>query len=98
MKIDDKLIDKISALAKLEFEGSDRDNIKSDLTKMLDFVDQLSEVNTEGVEPLKYLTDQESVMRQDKAVTTISQEEALKNAPLKDSYYFKVPKVLKKEE
>ncbi|MBD79734.1 MAG: Asp-tRNA(Asn)/Glu-tRNA(Gln) amidotransferase GatCAB subunit C [Crocinitomicaceae bacterium] len=96
MEINNDLIDKLSALAKLEFEGEDKEVIKADLTKMLGFVEKLNNVDTEGVEPLIYMTDEESVMREDVAQSVISQEEALKNAPQKDSYYFKVPKVLKK--
>lgn len=97
MKIDDALIDKLSALAKLEFKGEDKENIKQDLSRMLDFVDKLDEVDTTGVEPLIYMTEEESRMREDVSKETITQEEALKNAPQKDSFYFKVPKVLKKK-
>jgi len=96
MEINNELIDKLSALAKLEFEGDDKELIKEDLTKMLGFIEKLNNVDTEGVEPLIYMTEEESVMRPDVVKETISQEEALKNAPQKDSYYFKVPKVLKK--
>ena len=98
MKIDDELIDKVAALAKLEFEGADRDQIKADLEKMLGFVDKLNAVDTEGVEPLIYMTDEESLLREDKAEISISKEDALRNAPSKDSDYFKVPKVLSKGE
>lgn len=96
MEINDELIDKLSALSRLEFKGEERDQIKEDLTKMLSFVDKLSNVNTEGVEPLIYMTDEESVMRDDLAERPISKQEALTNAPLADSDYFKVPKVLQK--
>lgn len=96
MNIDDKLIDKLSGLAKLEFEGEEKEAIKSDLTRMLDFVEQLQGVNTEGVDPLIYITDEKGSTRVDESKVTISKEEALKNAPQKDSFYFKVPKVLNK--
>lgn len=96
MEINNELIDKLSALAKLEFEGNDKEVIKEDLTKMLGFVEKLNSIDTEGIEPLIYMTEEESVMRPDVVKETISQQEALKNAPQKDSYYFKVPTVLKK--
>jgi len=83
-------------LAKLSFEGEAKEAIKKDMTRILDFVEKLNEVNTEGVEPLIYLNDEPLQLRTDKAEETITQKEALKNAPLKDSDYFKVPKVLKK--
>ena len=96
MEINYTLIDKLSALAKLEFEGEEKEIIKEDLTKMLGFVEKLTNVNTIDVEPLIYITEEESVLREDIVKETITQEEALKNAPQKDRYYFKVPKVLNK--
>ena len=98
MKIDDQLIDKLSDLAKLEFEGEEREKIKSDLERMLDFVETLKNVDTEGVEPLIYMTDEYSELREDLSLNSLTKQEALKNAPSANSDYFKVPKVLKKGE
>ncbi|MBX7050086.1 MAG: Asp-tRNA(Asn)/Glu-tRNA(Gln) amidotransferase subunit GatC, partial [Chitinophagales bacterium] len=66
------------------------------LSDMLDFVDKLSEVDVSGVEPLVYVNPAINVMRPDEPHMDISKEEALKNAPLADSDYFKVPKVIRK--
>ncbi len=96
MTIDDKTVDRIATLAKLRFEGEARENIKADMNKMLDFVGKLNEIDTDGVEPLIYMTDEVNVLREDEARTEISQAEALKNAPKKDSDYFRIPKVLSK--
>lgn len=96
MKVTDELVDKIAALAKLEFEGGKKAAIQSDMNKILGFMDVLNEVNTEGVEPLKYLTEEYQELRPDISKQTISQKEALSNAPVKDSDYFKVPTVLQK--
>ena len=96
MEITDELVDHIAHLARLEFEGEKKEEIKADLNKIIDFVDQLNEVDTEGVEPLIFMTDAINVLREDKAEVTISQAEALKNAPNKDSDYIKIAKVLKK--
>ena len=98
MKIDDALIDKLSELAKLEFVGDEREWIKKDLSQMLEFVEKLKEVDTEVVEPLIHLTEEYGSLREDKAENTLSKKDALKNAPSANSDYFKVPKVLKKEE
>ena len=70
--------------------------MKEDFKKILAFVDKLTELDTEGIEPLIYLSDEENVLRSDEVVMSTSQEDALKNAPQKDSDYFKVPTVLKK--
>ena len=94
MKIDLKTVDKIASLSKLEFNGTEKERIAMDMNKMLDFVDKLQEVDTEGVAPLIHITSEVNVLREDVARIDITQKEALKNAPKKDSTYFKIPKVL----
>lgn len=104
--MDDALLDHLSHLARLRFSGEERDLIRQDLERILDFIDKLENVDTEGVEPLTYLSDrsyvlqspEDQVLRQDRVEQppSISHEEALKNAPGKDSDYFRVPKVLDK--
>ena len=96
MSIDSKTVDRLSELARLEFSDDEKKDIEKDLNKILGLVDKLSEVDTEGVEPLIYLTDQKARMREDVEHTDISQADALRNAPDKDSDYIRVPKVLKK--
>ncbi|KAB1063753.1 Asp-tRNA(Asn)/Glu-tRNA(Gln) amidotransferase subunit GatC [Salibacter halophilus] len=96
MEVNDELVDKIAALAKLEFKGEEKEAIKGDMQRILNFIDKLGEVDTEGVEPLVYMTDETLKLRADEVDQEISQDEALRNAPDKDSDYFKVPKVLKK--
>ena len=60
--------------------------------------DKLNELNTEGVEPLLHMTDAINVLREDEVKGSISREEALKNAPDTDGTFFRVPKVIKKQE
>ena len=96
MKITNKLIQDIAALAKLEFDERSAEQMKADLEKIIGFVDKLSEIDTEGVDPLIYLSEEVNVLREDEIKAVVSQVEALKNAPEKDSDYFKVPTVLKK--
>lgn len=94
MNIDLKTVDKIASLSKLEFNGDEKQAIAQDMNKMLDFVSKLSEVDTDGVKPLIHITDEVNVLRPDDIRIEITQKEALKNAPKKDSTYFKIPKVL----
>lgn len=96
MKVDTHLVDRLAELAKLEFDAESKEGIIKDLDKMIQFVDKLSELDTEGVEPLIYVNEDINVMRKDEVKREITKEEGLKNAPLKDSDYIKVPKVLKK--
>ena len=97
MKIDKKIVEKLADLSKLEFDDKSREEIINDLNKMLAFVEKLNEVDTTNVEPLIYMTDEVNVLREDDVHHDITQKDALKNAPKKDSDYFKVPKVLRKK-
>ena len=93
-KIDIKTVDEIAHLARLEFNEEAKGEILNDMNRMLAFVDKLNELDTDNVEPLIYMTEERSVMREDEVKQTVTQAEALKNAPKKDSDYFKVPKVI----
>jgi aspartyl-tRNA(Asn)/glutamyl-tRNA(Gln) amidotransferase subunit C len=93
-KIDIKTVDEIAHLARLEFNDAAKAEIVNDMNRMLAFVDKLNELDTESVEPLIYMTDEKNVLREDEVKQTLTQAEALKNAPKKDSDYFKVPKVI----
>jgi len=96
MEINNKLVQDLSRLAKLKFDKKSTEEMKEDLNKIIGFIDKLSDIETEGVEPLIYLSDEVNVLRTDEITHEISQENALKNAPQKDSDYFKAPTVLKK--
>jgi aspartyl-tRNA(Asn)/glutamyl-tRNA(Gln) amidotransferase subunit C len=96
MKIDDELIDKLATLARLEFQSHEKAEIREDLGKIISFVEKINELDLTGVEPMIYVNEEINVMRTDEIIHDISQDEALKNAPKKDSDYFKVPKVLSK--
>ncbi|GMQ27711.1 Asp-tRNA(Asn)/Glu-tRNA(Gln) amidotransferase subunit GatC [Algoriphagus confluentis] len=98
MKIDKETIKKIAHLARLEFDESSAEKMSNDMSQILDWVEQLNEVDTEGVEPLTTMSSEVNVMREDKVGTHLSHEEALKNAPQRDSDYFRVPKVLESNE
>lgn len=98
MKVDDALIDKLARLSKLEFEVDDKQKFKGDLERMLDFVEKLNEVDTDGVKPLIHVNPERNVYRADRVSEELSQEEALKNSPEHDSFYFKVPKVVENKD
>ena len=97
MKINDELVQHIAHLARLEFEGDELNEIKGDMSKILGFMDKLSELDTEDVEPLIFMTDKVNVLREDKPERTLTSEDALRNAPKKDSDYFRISKVLNKK-
>jgi aspartyl-tRNA(Asn)/glutamyl-tRNA(Gln) amidotransferase subunit C len=96
MEINEALLDHIANLSKLSFEGSEKEAIRQDLQRMIAFVDKLSELDTTGVEPLIFMSHEVNRLRDDITEQSVSHEEALRNAPKKDSDYFRIPKVLDK--
>lgn len=94
MKIDNQTIDHIAKLSRLEFSEQERSEIVGDLERILDLVNKLNELDTSGVEPLIHMTDAVNMLRDDEVKQDISKEDVLRNAPQKDSDYFKVPKVV----
>ena len=96
MEVNDALVDKLAHLARLEFNAAEKEEIKHDLQRMIVFVEKLNELNLEGVEPLLHMTNEVNMLREDEVKGSISREEGLKNAPLHDEQFFKVPKVIKK--
>ena len=96
MKIDQTLIEKLAKLSQLDFSQEAKSKMEQDLNKILAFVDELNTLNTDDIEPLVYINEEVNKLREDKVGEHLPKEEALKNAPDKDSDYFKVPTVLKK--
>lgn len=93
-EVNDKVIDQLAHLARLEFNEQDREQIRNDINRMLKFVEKLNEISTDTVEPLVHMTNESITLRPDVIQPALTQNDALKNAPLKDSDYFKVPKVI----
>jgi aspartyl-tRNA(Asn)/glutamyl-tRNA(Gln) amidotransferase subunit C len=95
MEVNDAMVEKLAHLARLRFQESEKQEIKNDLQRMIIFVEKLKELNLDGIEPLSHMSDEVNVLREDEVKGSVSREEALKNAPLHDEQYFKVPKVIK---
>lgn len=94
MKIDREQLNKIAHLARLEFDEKDAEKMMKDMTAIVDWVEKLKEVDTDGVEPLTTMTYEVNVFREDEVKEHLDHERALLNAPKKDADYFRVPKVL----
>ena len=94
-EIDDGLIDELSCLAALEFDNDEKETIKNDLKNIISFLDKISEIDTEGVEPLKYLNEAITFSyRDDVEKIPLSQKKALLNAKNTKGGFFISPKVL----
>ena len=96
MKINKEVITKLSGLSKLKFNNEEAELISEDLSKMVNFINQLNELETDGIEPLIHMNEEVNNWREDKLGDILDQEKALANSPVKDSTYFKLPKVLDK--
>lgn len=94
MIIDKKLLQDIAHLARLEFKTSDEEEMMAEMNKILDWMNKLNEVDTDKVEPLIHLSEELNVLREDETKPSLDHEAGLKNAPKRDSNYFRVPKVI----
>jgi aspartyl-tRNA(Asn)/glutamyl-tRNA(Gln) amidotransferase subunit C len=94
MTIDEETVDKIAHLARLELSGDEKQEMIGDMNKILGFMDKLNEVDTVGIEPLVYMTNEVNGFREDVVKQEITHEEALENAPKHDNNYFLVAKVI----
>jgi aspartyl-tRNA(Asn)/glutamyl-tRNA(Gln) amidotransferase subunit C len=96
MQVNDELVDHLANLARLSFKPEEKEGIRIDLQKMISFIEKLNEVDTTGVEPLLFMSDEVNVLREDEVQGSITTKDALQNAPLHDGEFFKVPKVIRK--
>jgi len=96
MKVDLEMIDKVAHLARLELKEEEKLGLIEDMNKILTFMDKLNALDTEGVDPLIYMSEEVNVLREDLVKTEITREEALKNAPKQDGKFFRVAKVINK--
>jgi aspartyl-tRNA(Asn)/glutamyl-tRNA(Gln) amidotransferase subunit C len=96
MSVTIKDVEHIAKLAKLKFTDSEKEKLKGELNKVLEYIDRLNELDLSNVAPLESINESENVFREDIVKPGVTKEEALKNAPSKTDNFFKVPKVLDK--
>ena len=94
MSTDIQTIRNLAHLARLEFDETKEQEMLQDLNKILDWMEKLRELDTSAVEPLTHMSEEVNVLREDVAYNAVTHEQGLRNAPRKDSDYFRVPKVL----
>lgn len=90
--ISDETIDYVGILAKLELSGEEKEQAKKDMGRMLDYIDKLNELDTEGVEPMSHIFPVNNVFRSDEVVNGDDRENMLLNAPQKKEGTYMVPK------
>lgn len=91
MHIDKATLKHIARIAMLKIH--DEEKTSKDLSHIISWAEGLNEVNTEGIEPLETMSCEENILAEDKPTPPLSHQQALKNAPKKDSDYFRIPEV-----
>lgn len=94
MELTKELINHIAELAHLKLTDEEIKKFQKELSQILDYVNQLNEVDTSNVEPLHHPLPITNIFRKDEVKKSIDREEALKNAPESTEEFFKVPKVI----
>lgn len=92
--ISDEVIDYVGILAKLTLSPEEKEAAKKDMGKMLQYIDQLNELDTTGVEPMSHVFAVNNVFREDVVSNTDDRDNILKNAPEQKDGAFKVPKTV----
>lgn len=90
--ISDETIEYVGILAKLELSEEEKEQAKKDMGRMLDYIDKLGELNTDGVEPMSHVFPVQNVFREDIVSNSDIWEELLSNAPEQKDGMFVVPK------
>jgi len=97
MEVDKQLISHLEYLARLQLSEEEREQLQTDLNRILDMVAKLEELDTEGVAPLVYVNEEVGALRADQVSGQLPREAALRHAPRQDGKHFMVPKVIKKK-
>jgi len=94
MAVDGKMVQQVAFLARLKIEENKVEDTKEEFNKILSWIEQLSEVDTDGVEPLVSVNESTVPERDDIITDGNIKEAVLKNAPMQEFGYFAVPKVV----
>ena len=92
--ITDEKIEYVGILAKLELSEEEKEHAKKDMANMLDYIDMLNELDTEGVEPMSHVFPVHNVFREDIVTNVDDRDNILANAPEKKDGSFQVPKTV----
>ncbi len=93
MKITRADVDHVARLARLEFSDAEKDEMARQLSRILEYMDKLNELDTTHVSPMAHAAQLRNVLREDVARPSLDPEDALANAPERDGQFFRVPKI-----
>lgn len=92
--VDKKTVEHVAQLARIDISQNEKEYFGSQLSKILDFIDKLKDLNVDGVEPLRNLYSDRNIFRLDEPEISPSREDILKNSPQLQDGCFKVPPVI----
>jgi aspartyl-tRNA(Asn)/glutamyl-tRNA(Gln) amidotransferase subunit C len=87
-------VESVSMLARLQLSGAEIDRLAGELASIVGYVDQLAQVNTDGVEPMAHAVELHNVFAADKVEPSLPRDAALTNAPHHNERGYLVPPVL----
>ncbi len=93
-RIDEAKVRNVAKLARLELSDAEIQEFAGQLSAIIEYVEKMNELDTEGVEPLAHCLPMSNVFRDDIVAESLGVEKTLANAPQRDGEFFKVPKIL----
>jgi aspartyl-tRNA(Asn)/glutamyl-tRNA(Gln) amidotransferase subunit C len=96
-KIDKSQVKKVAKLARLDLSDAEIEEFAGQLNAIIDYVERMNQLNTDGVEPLAHCLPVSNVFREDIVKKSLGTEKTLANAPEQDGQFFKVPKILEEQ-
>jgi aspartyl-tRNA(Asn)/glutamyl-tRNA(Gln) amidotransferase subunit C len=90
-------VEYVAELAKLTLDDDAKERLVREMGEILSYMDQLSELDTTGIEPMMHVLDIINVFREDMVGQSLTNEQALANAPASHEGYFLVPRILEQE-
>ncbi|MEN2994124.1 MAG: Asp-tRNA(Asn)/Glu-tRNA(Gln) amidotransferase subunit GatC [Thermodesulfovibrio sp.] len=94
MKISKEQVKHIAMLSRLELSEKEIELYQQQLSRILDYVEKLSEIDTTSVEPTSHVIELKNVFREDEVKPSLSRDEVLRNAPDSTDKFFRVPKII----
>lgn len=97
MAISQQQVEHIARLARLELNQEELLRVGEQMGRILDYVEQLEQLNTDGIEPASHALPLANVSRQDRIVNKLDFEAIFQNAPEQEGHFFRVPQIMSEE-
>ena len=94
MKLTQKEAEYVADLARIQVSEAEKEELSHQLSAILTYMEELNQVDTEGISTMTSVVSQTNVLREDEVRESVSQDETLKNAPAAKDGMFQVPKII----